>query len=69
MKEMGTISKAGLGLLKFVKAVLGYCSVYKIVKPKQLKVAALEKEFNVVRNLIISILRNILLLSHILHIF
>lgn len=45
---MQTISKAGFGLLKFVEAVLGYCVVYKEVKPKQERVAALEKEYNTV---------------------
>ena len=43
------ISRAGYGLLKFVEAVLGYCSVYKTVKPKQEKITSLEKEFNIVR--------------------
>ncbi|XP_075236330.1 dynein axonemal heavy chain 10-like [Lycorma delicatula] len=46
LEEMQTISKAGFGLLKFVEAVLGYCVVYKEVKPKQERVAALEKEYN-----------------------
>lgn len=44
MAMMATISKAGSGLLKFVEAVLGYFVVYKEVKPKIEKVAALEKE-------------------------
>ncbi|KAI5692987.1 hypothetical protein M8J75_005269 [Diaphorina citri] len=34
MKEMELISKAGFGLLKFVEAVLEYCAVFKMVKPK-----------------------------------
>lgn len=46
---METVSKAGYGLLKFVNAVLGYCAVYKDVKPKQDKVEQLERDFNVVR--------------------
>ena len=32
------ISKAGGGLFKFVKAVLGYCSVAREIKPKREKV-------------------------------
>ncbi|XP_039277456.1 dynein heavy chain 10, axonemal [Nilaparvata lugens] len=46
MDEMQQISKAGFGLLKFVEAVLGYCMVYREIKPKEERVAALEKEFN-----------------------
>lgn len=42
---MEKISKAGFGLLRFVEAVLGYCAVYREVKPKKEKVAALEAEF------------------------
>ncbi|KAI5708664.1 hypothetical protein M8J76_000623 [Diaphorina citri] len=34
MKEMELISKAGFGLLKFMEAVLEYCAVFKMVKPK-----------------------------------
>lgn len=45
---MESISKAGFGLLTFVKAVLGFCAVYKEVKPKIDRVAQLEKEFNTV---------------------
>lgn len=41
---MKDISKAGNGLLIFVKAVLGYCDVYKEVRPKKERVAYLEKE-------------------------
>lgn len=36
--EMREISKAGTGLLKFVIAVLGYCSVAREIKPKREKV-------------------------------
>ncbi|XP_071441594.1 dynein axonemal heavy chain 10 [Hetaerina americana] len=43
--EMKSISKAGYGLLRFVEAVLLYCHVFKDVKPKKEKVAALESEF------------------------
>ena len=32
---MRQISKAGGGLFKFVKAVLGYCEVAKQIKPKR----------------------------------
>ncbi|KAI5707535.1 hypothetical protein M8J77_004618 [Diaphorina citri] len=46
MKEMELISKAGFGLLKFVEAVLEYCAVFKMVKPKMDRVASLEKELN-----------------------
>uniref|UniRef100_A0A336KTI1 CSON011058 protein n=1 Tax=Culicoides sonorensis TaxID=179676 RepID=A0A336KTI1_CULSO len=44
LDKMKEISKAGNGLLKFVKAVLGYCDVYKEVRPKKERVAFLEKE-------------------------
>lgn len=37
--EMKKISKAGWGLLKFVEAVMGYCSVAREIKPKREKVA------------------------------
>ena len=37
---MRQISKAGGGLFKFVKAVLGYCEVAKQIKPKRDKVIA-----------------------------
>ena len=43
--EVAVVSKAGGGLLKFVVAVMGYCAVYKEVKPKKMKVAALEKTY------------------------
>lgn len=43
---MQTISKAGFGLLKFVRAVLGYCDVYREVKPKKDRVAFLEAELD-----------------------
>ena len=36
--EMKSISRAGAGLLKFVEAVLGYCSVAREIKPKREKV-------------------------------
>ncbi len=36
--RMKDISKAGGGLFKFVKAVLGYCTVAKEIKPKREKV-------------------------------
>ncbi len=36
--HMKDISKAGGGLYKFVKAVLGYCTVAKEIKPKREKV-------------------------------
>ena len=37
--RMKDISKAGGGLFKFVKAVLGYCSVAREIKPKREKVS------------------------------
>lgn len=43
---MKTISKAGFGLLKFVLAVLGYCDVFKEIKPKKEKVKFLEDELD-----------------------
>lgn len=59
---MEKISKAGYGLLRFVEAVLGYCAVYKEVRPKKEKVAALETEFKQVIGLckfsIYAVLRN-----------
>ena len=36
------MSKAGAGLLKFVEAVLGYCSVARDIKPKREKVSIKE---------------------------
>ncbi len=36
--RMKDISTAGGGLYKFVKAVLGYCSVARTIKPKREKV-------------------------------
>ena len=47
VEEMRDISKAGAGLLKFVVAVLGYCSVAREIKPKREKVGetdAVDKE-------------------------
>ena len=38
VEEMREVSKAGAGLLKFVVAVLGYCSVAREIKPKREKV-------------------------------
>ncbi|KAH1015210.1 dynein axonemal heavy chain 10 [Dendroctonus ponderosae] len=46
LDEMSSISKAGFGLLKFVQAVLGYCAVYREVKPKKERVEQLENEYN-----------------------
>lgn len=43
---MQSISKAGFGLLRFVRAVLGYCEVFKEVKPKQERVIFLENELD-----------------------
>ncbi|XP_071826175.1 dynein axonemal heavy chain 10-like isoform X2 [Apostichopus japonicus] len=44
-EEMKSVSMAGAGLLKFVVAVMGYCSVAREIKPKREKVARLEKTF------------------------
>lgn len=44
VEEMRDISKAGAGLLKFVVAVLGYCSVAREIKPKREKVGETEGE-------------------------
>lgn len=46
LDDMASISKAGFGLLKFVQAVLGYCAVYKEVKPKQERVEQLQREYD-----------------------
>ncbi|XP_069475795.1 dynein axonemal heavy chain 10 [Ambystoma mexicanum] len=45
LEEMGAVSKAGLGMLKFVEAVMGYCDVAKEIKPKREKVAKLERNY------------------------
>ncbi|XP_014262519.1 dynein heavy chain 10, axonemal-like [Cimex lectularius] len=45
MGEMAKISSAGMGLLKFVEAVLTYCAAYKDIKPKRDKVNELEQEY------------------------
>ena len=39
LDEMKSVSRAGAGLLKFVDAVLGYCSVAREIKPKREKVS------------------------------
>jgi dynein heavy chain, axonemal len=44
--EMQQISKAGFGLLRFVRAVLSYCDVFREVKPKKERVEFLEAELN-----------------------
>uniref|UniRef100_A0A8D0HBM0 Dynein axonemal heavy chain 10 n=1 Tax=Sphenodon punctatus TaxID=8508 RepID=A0A8D0HBM0_SPHPU len=44
-EEMEAVSRAGLGMLKFVEAVMSYCDVAKEVKPKREKVARLERNF------------------------
>ena len=38
LDDMKAVSRAGAGLLKFVDAVLGYCSVAREIKPKREKV-------------------------------
>jgi dynein heavy chain len=42
---MAEIRKAGYGLLRFVEAVLMYCSVYREVKPQKDCVAQLERDY------------------------
>ncbi|ELK26424.1 Dynein heavy chain 10, axonemal [Myotis davidii] len=42
---MEAVSKAGLGMLKFVEAVMGYCDVFREIKPKREKVARLERNY------------------------
>ena len=37
-ERMKDISRAGAGMYKFVKAVMGYCTVAKEIKPKREKV-------------------------------
>ncbi|KAF2892470.1 hypothetical protein ILUMI_13689 [Ignelater luminosus] len=46
LDDMANISKAGFGLLKFVYAVLGYCAVYREVKPKKERVEQLQREYD-----------------------
>ena len=50
VEEMREVSKAGAGLLKFVVAVLGYCSVAREIKPKREKVRVVEMIHKVVRD-------------------
>lgn len=45
--------------MKFVQAVLGYCAVYKEVKPKKDRVEALEKEYTDACNYLASLNREI----------
>ncbi|KAH8295402.1 hypothetical protein KR018_010894 [Drosophila ironensis] len=47
LDDMGKISIAGAGLLKFVKAVLGFFDVYREVKPKKERVEFLVEEQDV----------------------
>lgn len=37
--RMKEISRAGAGMYKFVKAVMGYCTVAREIKPKREKVS------------------------------
>ncbi|KAJ3665402.1 hypothetical protein Zmor_000898 [Zophobas morio] len=46
LDDMASISKAGYGLLKFVQAVLGYCTVYREVKPKKERVEQLQRDYD-----------------------
>ena len=38
LDRMKDISRAGAGMFKFVKAVMGYCNVAREIKPKREKV-------------------------------
>ena len=38
LDRMKEISRAGAGMYKFVKAVMGYCTVAREIKPKREKV-------------------------------
>ncbi|XP_038229191.1 dynein axonemal heavy chain 10 [Dermochelys coriacea] len=44
-EEMEAVSRAGLGMLKFVDAVMSYCDVAKEIRPKREKVARLERNY------------------------
>ncbi|KAJ3144485.1 Dynein heavy chain 10, axonemal [Geranomyces variabilis] len=50
LQRMTEISAAGAGLLKFVLAVMGYCSVAKTIAPKRAAVASLEKNLALSKN-------------------
>lgn len=50
VEEMREVSKAGAGLLKFVVAVLGYCSVAREIKPKREKVGVIDMIHKVFRD-------------------
>ncbi|KAI8825885.1 dynein heavy chain and region D6 of dynein motor-domain-containing protein [Fimicolochytrium jonesii] len=50
LQRMTEISAAGAGLLKFVLAVMGYCSVAKTIAPKRAAVATLEKNLALSKN-------------------
>jgi len=41
LDRMKDISRAGAGMFKFVKAVMGYCNVAREIKPKREKVQCL----------------------------
>ncbi|XP_028292993.1 dynein heavy chain 10, axonemal [Gouania willdenowi] len=45
LEDMESISKAGAGMFKFVKATMSYCEISREIKPKREKVANLEKNF------------------------
>jgi dynein heavy chain len=48
--RMQEISVAGAGLLTFVLAIVGYCSVAKMIQPKRMAVATLEKNLAISKN-------------------
>ncbi|KAG5459929.1 MAG: ATP-binding dynein motor region D5-domain-containing protein, partial [Olpidium bornovanus] len=49
-QRMTEISSAGAGLFKFVMAVVGYCNVAKVILPKRMAVASLEKNLALSKN-------------------
>ena len=46
VEEMKEKSKAGAGLMKFVHALIGYCDVFKEVKPKRERVPYLDLDLD-----------------------
>ncbi len=62
-ERMGAISAAGMGLLQFVEAVMGYCAVAKTVKPKREKVAQLEKNLAMSKRELVTIKKDLAVLE------
>lgn len=55
LDEMQQISKAGYGLLKFIRAVIGFYDVYREVKPKKDRVDQLVREQDAQINLLLKL--------------